>query len=92
MNAKLTLLAMLLVGFQFAPVHLLSKKLKRTTRLMMQERSTLSGFVTEHNQGALLRRLFASDRRNREAFERNLEHYEKLTDKQAAGGYPSSTC
>ncbi|PYI57249.1 ABC transporter ATP-binding protein [Paenibacillus flagellatus] len=84
MNAKLTLLAVLLVGFQFALAHVLSKKLKRTTRLMMQERSALSGFVTEHIQGALLSRLFASERRDREAFERHLERYEKLTDKHAA--------
>ncbi len=54
LNMKLTLLAVLLVGIQFALAHLLSRRLKTTTRQMMSYRSILSGFIFEKNPGSLL--------------------------------------
>jgi len=83
MNLKLTLLAMLLVGFQFVLAYLLSKKFKQSTASMMKYRSVLSGFVLEKIQGAFISKLFASEQRDKEELDRHLEVYEKLTTKQA---------
>ncbi|WP_274364031.1 ABC transporter ATP-binding protein [Paenibacillus thermotolerans] len=83
LNAKLTLLAVLLVGVQFTLAHLLSKKLKKTTKEMMQYRSVLSGFVFEKIQGAFLSKLFSSEKRDQEELDGHLNRYERLTDRQA---------
>lgn len=83
LNLELTLLAVVLVGIQFALARMLSGKLKRTTRQMMNYRSVLSGFVLEKIQGAFVSKLFASEKRDREELDRHLERYERLTDRQA---------
>ncbi|TJY40912.1 ABC transporter ATP-binding protein [Cohnella pontilimi] len=83
LNLKLTLLAVLLVGFQFLLAHLLSKKFKKSTAAMMKYRSVLSGFVFEKIQGAFISKLFASEQRDKQELDRHLEQYEQLTDKQA---------
>ncbi len=84
LNVKLTLLSVLLVGIQFALAHILSKKLKITTRRMMNYRSVLSGFIFEKIQGAFLSKLFSSEKRDKEELDRHLDRYERLTDKQAS--------
>lgn len=83
MNVKLALLAVLLVGIQFGLAHLLAKRLKKTTREVMDYRSTLSGFVYEKIQGAVLAKLFATGKRDELAFEDRLRRYDTLTDRQA---------
>ncbi|GIQ61567.1 hypothetical protein PACILC2_01350 [Paenibacillus cisolokensis] len=47
LNVNLALLSVLLVSIQFVLAHILSKKLKTTTRQMMNYRSVLSGFILE---------------------------------------------
>ncbi|TMV47409.1 ABC transporter ATP-binding protein [Paenibacillus mesophilus] len=83
LNAKLTVLAVLLVGFQFGLAHVLSKRFKTTTRSMMNYRSVLSGFIFEKIQGAFISKLFASEKRDKEELDRHLNRYEVLTDKHA---------
>jgi len=83
LEAKLTLLAVLLVGVQFGLAHLLSKKFKRTTRHAMNYRSVLSGFIFEKIQGAVLAKLFSSEKRDLSELDHHLRQYEALTDQQA---------
>jgi len=83
LNANLCLLAVLLVSVQFALAHLLSKRLKTTTRQMMNYRSVLSGFIFEKIQGAFLSKLFSSEKKDKEELDRHLINYERLTDRQA---------
>ncbi|MED4599464.1 ABC transporter ATP-binding protein [Paenibacillus validus] len=83
LNVKLTLLAVLLVGIQFALAHLLSRRLKTTTRQMMSYRSILSGFIFEKIQGAFWSKLFSAERKDKEELDQHLIHYERLTDHQA---------
>lgn len=83
LNMKLTLLAVLLVGIQFALAHLLSRRLKTTTRQMMSYRSILSGFIFEKIQGAFWSKLFSAERKDKEELDQHLIHYERLTDHQA---------
>jgi len=83
LHARLTLLAALLVALQFALAHLLSKRLKTTTKHMMNYRSVLSGFVIEKIQGAFLSKLFGSETKDKEELKSHLQAYEKLTDRQA---------
>ncbi|RNB78531.1 ABC transporter ATP-binding protein [Brevibacillus fluminis] len=83
LDLSLTLLAVLLVGVQFSLAHILSKKLKKTTRHMMSYRSVLSGFVFEKIQGALLSKLFSAEKRDKEQLDQHLKHYERITDQQA---------
>ncbi|MGG1612641.1 ABC transporter ATP-binding protein [Paenibacillus sp. FSL K6-2441] len=83
LNPVLTLLAVLLVAIQFTLSHILSRRVKGTTRQMMGCRSALSGFVFERIQGAILARLFQSEERDIEQLERHLEQFERMTDKQA---------
>jgi len=80
---QLTLLAVSLVGFQFALAHLLSKKLKLTTSRMMKYRSVLNGFIFEKIQGAFLSKLFSTEKKDNEELDRHLTQYEQLTDRQA---------
>jgi ABC-type multidrug transport system fused ATPase/permease subunit len=82
-NIKLTILAVLLVSFQFLLAHFLSKRFKVSTRNMMNYRSVLSGFIFEKIQGALISKLFSSERRDKEELDQHLEHFEVLTDKHA---------
>lgn len=83
LNVTLTLLAVMLVGIQFALAHVLSKRLKSTTQHMMKYRSVLSGFIMEKIQGSILSKLFSAERRDQEQLDRHLERYEQLTSKQA---------
>ncbi len=83
MHAKLTLLAVALVGAQFALAHLFSKRLKLATQEMMRGRSVLSGFIFEKIQGAFLAKLFSAERKDREELDRHLARYEQATDRQA---------
>lgn len=83
LNMQLTLLAIGLVGFQFLLAHLLSKKLKASTRDMMKYRSVLSGFIFEKIQGAFISKLFAAERRDKEELDRHLGEYDVLTNRQA---------
>jgi subfamily B ATP-binding cassette protein MsbA len=83
LNVNLTLLSVLLVSVQFALARLLSGKLKATTRQMMNYRSVLSGFIFEKIQGAFISKLFASEKKDKEEFDRHLVRYEHLTDRQA---------
>ena len=83
LNAKLSILAMLLVGFQFGLAHMLSRRLKMTTREMMNYRSVLSGFIFEKIQGAFLSKLFSTERKDKEELSRHLRQYEQITDRQA---------
>ncbi|WP_027093437.1 ABC transporter ATP-binding protein [Cohnella thermotolerans] len=83
LNLELTLLSVLLVGFQFTLAHFLSRKVKSTTRSMMNYRSVLSGFVFEKIQGALWSKLFLAEKRDREQLDRHLEQYGRITDRQA---------
>jgi ABC-type multidrug transport system fused ATPase/permease subunit len=83
LNVKLTLFAILLVGIQFTLAHLFSKRLKSTTRQMMNYRSGLSGFIFEKIQGAFLSKLFSSEHKDKEELDQHLTRYEHLTDSQA---------
>ncbi|GIP37366.1 putative multidrug export ATP-binding/permease protein YgaD [Paenibacillus sp. J31TS4] len=83
LHAPLTLMAVLLVGLQFALAHFFSKRLKQTTRQLMKYRSVLSGFVFEKIQGAFLSRLFAAERKDKEELGKHLVRFEHLTDRQA---------
>jgi len=83
LNPMLTLLAVVLVGIQFLLANLLSRRVKSTTREMMKYRSVLSGFVFEKIQGALLSKLFQSERRDREELDRHLDRYGRFADRQA---------
>ena len=83
LNANLALLSVLLVSIQFVLAHILSKKLKTTTRQMMNYRSVLSGFILEKIQGAFWSKLFSAEIRDQEELDRHLDRYERLTDKQA---------
>lgn len=83
LNINLTILAILLVGFQFVLAHYLSKKLKKSTRDMMKYRSVLSGFIFEKIQGAFISKLFSAENRDKAELEQHLEQYEVLTDKHA---------
>jgi ABC-type multidrug transport system fused ATPase/permease subunit len=83
LNIKLTILSVLLVGFQFVLAHLLSKKFKKSTRKMMRYRSVLSGFIFEKIQGAFLAKLFASEKRDKEELDQHLTHFDTLTNKHA---------
>jgi ATP-binding cassette, subfamily B, putative efflux pump len=83
LNLKLTLLAVFLVGFQFALAHFLSKKFKKSTRSMMNYRSVFSGFIFEKIQGAFISKLFASEKRDKAELDRHLDEYEVLTDEHA---------
>lgn len=92
LNLKLTLLAVLLTGIQFLLAHILSKRLKRTTRHMMSYRSILTGFIMEKIQGSFLSKLFSSEKKDQEELDRHLERYERLTDKQAVINAISLAC
>lgn len=83
LNLQLTLLAVLLVGFQFGLAHFLLKRFKKSTSSMMNYRSVISGFIFEKIQGAFISKLFASEKRDKEELDRHLEHYEVLTDRHA---------
>lgn len=83
MNPKLAILAMLLVGIQFVLAHFLSRRLKKTTREVMNYRSVLSGFVYEKIQGAVLAKLFATEKQDEKSFDDRLKHYDGMTDRQA---------
>ena len=83
LHARLTALAVVLVGVQFTLAHLLSKKVKSTTRQMMNYRSVLGGFLFEKIQGALLSKLFSSDKKDRDELVEHLARYERITDRQA---------
>ncbi|MCR2805822.1 ABC transporter ATP-binding protein [Paenibacillus soyae] len=82
LNPELTLIAVLLVGFQFVLAHVLSRKVKSTTRTVMNYRSVLSGFVLERIQGALWSKLFQSEKRDRELLDGHLDQYSRMTDRQ----------
>lgn len=83
LNIQLTLLAVLLVGFQFLLAHVLSKRFKQSTRSMMAYRSVLSGFIFEKIQGAFLSKLFSAEKRDEAELNSHLELYEGLTDRHA---------
>lgn len=83
LNPVLTLLAVLLVAIQFTLAQVLSRRVKSTTRQMMSCRSVLSGFIFERIQGALLSKLFQSEKRDSEQLDRHLKRFERMTDKQA---------
>lgn len=83
LNVKLTILSILLVSFQFVLAHFLSKKFKKSTRIMMNYRSVMSGFIFEKIQGAFLSKLFASEKRDKAELDQHLFHFDKLTDKHA---------
>lgn len=82
MNFMLAVMAVLLVGIQFVFAHFLSKRLKKTTREVMNYRSVLSGFIYEKIQGAVLAKLFATEKRDEKAFDDRLRHYDGMTDRQ----------
>jgi subfamily B ATP-binding cassette protein MsbA len=81
MNVKLTLLAMMLVGFQFIYANFLRTKFKKITKDMMKYRSILNGFILEKIQGALISKLFGAEKKDREGLDTHLNAYEKLTNK-----------
>lgn len=83
LNVKLTILSVLLVGLQFILAHILSKRLKKSTRSMMQYRSVMSGFIFEKIQGAFLSKLFASEKKDKEELDQHLTQFDKLTDRHA---------
>ncbi|MGV3487309.1 MAG: ABC transporter ATP-binding protein [Tuberibacillus sp.] len=83
LNVKLTLLAVVLVGFQFVLAHVLSKKLKSSTKKMMSYRSVMSGFIFEKIQGAFISKLYAAEKRDKEELDGHLNHFDKLTDQHA---------
>ncbi|MCI3921185.1 ABC transporter ATP-binding protein/permease [Paenibacillus sp. TRM 82003] len=83
LHLKLTILAVLLVGIQFTLAHLFSKRLKNTTRQMMNYRSVLSGFIFEKIQGAFLSKLFSSEKKDKDELNEHLDQYERITDHQA---------
>jgi ATP-binding cassette, subfamily B, putative efflux pump len=83
LNIKLTILAIVLVSFQFILAHYLSKKFKTSTRTMMSYRSVMSGFIFEKIQGAFLSKLFASEKRDKAELDQHLTHFDTLTDKHA---------
>jgi subfamily B ATP-binding cassette protein MsbA len=83
LNVKLTLASVLLVGIQFLIAHFLTVRLKRSTREMMLYRSMLSGFVFEKIQGAVVSKLFSTEKKDAEQFNKHLQHYDRITDKQA---------
>ncbi|MFE8700487.1 ABC transporter ATP-binding protein [Cytobacillus sp. FJAT-54145] len=83
LNIQLTVLAVLLVGFQFLIAHLLSRRLKDSTRNMMNFRSVLSGFIFEKIQGAIIAKLFSSEKRDQKDLHRHLDAYEVLTEKNS---------
>lgn len=83
LNVKLTILSVFLVGLQFILAHILSKRLKKSTRSMMQYRSVISGFIFEKIQGAFLSKLFASEKRDKEELDQHLTQFDKLTDRHA---------
>jgi ATP-binding cassette, subfamily B, putative efflux pump len=82
-NIPLTLLAIFLVGFQFLLAHFLSKRLKKSTRSMMQYRSVMSGFIFEKIQGAFISKIFMAEKRDKEQLDEHLENYEALTSSHA---------
>ncbi|TWT14288.1 ABC transporter ATP-binding protein [Planomicrobium sp. CPCC 101079] len=82
-NVPLTLLAIFLVGFQFLLAHFLSKRLKQSTRNMMQYRSVMSGFIFEKIQGAFISKLFSAEKRDKQQLDEHLERYETLTGRHA---------
>lgn len=82
-NVPLTLLAIFLVGFQFLLAHFLSKRLKQSTRNMMQYRSVMSGFIFEKIQGAFISKLFSAEKRDKQQLDEHLDRYETLTGKHA---------
>ncbi len=92
LNLPLTLLAVLLVGFQFLLAHVLAKKLKKATGQMMSYRSALNGFVFEKIQGVFISKLFAAEKRDRADLNRRLDEYERLTDRQAKRNAVSLSC
>ncbi|MFT4417074.1 ABC transporter ATP-binding protein [Fredinandcohnia humi] len=81
LHVRLTILAVLLVGFQFVLAHFLSKRFKESTRSMMNYRSVLSGFIFEKIQGAFIAKLFSSEKRDQEELNSHLKQYNALTDK-----------
>lgn len=83
LNVQLTVLAILLVGFQFILAHLFSKKLKVSTRNMMNYRSVLSGFIFEKIQGAFIAKLFLSEKRDQAELDQYLFHYQGLTEEHS---------
>lgn len=85
LDLKLTLLAVLLVGFQFALAHLLSRRLKTTTSQMMSYRSVLSGFIFERIQGAFLSKLFSAEKKDKEELEQRLGSL-RASDRSASQG------
>jgi ABC-type multidrug transport system fused ATPase/permease subunit len=92
LNLKLTLLSVLLTGIQFTLAHILSKRLKRTTRHMMGYRTVLTGFLIEKIQGSFLSKLFSSEKKDEEELDQHLERYERITDKQAVINAVSLAC
>ena len=83
MNSRLAILSVVLVSIQFFLAHILSKRLKKSTRDVMRYRSVMSGFVFEKIQGAFLSKLFSSEKRDREQLDHHLVHFDTLTDKHA---------
>ncbi|WP_308639786.1 ABC transporter ATP-binding protein [Paenibacillus silvisoli] len=83
LNLELALLAVTLVGIQFGLAHVMSRKVKATSRQMMNYRSVLSGFVFERIQGAVWSKLFQTEKRESEQLDRHLEQFESITDRQA---------
>jgi ATP-binding cassette, subfamily B, putative efflux pump len=83
LNIKLTILAIVLVSFQFILAHYLSKRFKKSTRTMMSYRSVISGFIFEKIQGAFLSKLFSSEKRDKAELNQHLTHFDTLTDKHA---------
>jgi ATP-binding cassette, subfamily B, putative efflux pump len=83
LDVKLTILAIVLVTFQFVLAHYLSKKFKKSTKNMMSYRSVMSGFIFEKIQGAFLSKLFASEKRDKEELNQYLANYDNLTGHHA---------
>ncbi|MFJ7726635.1 ABC transporter ATP-binding protein [Neobacillus sp. NPDC097160] len=83
LNVKLTILSVVLVGFQFMLAHILSKRFKKSTRNMMRYRSVMSGFIFEKIQGAFLSKLFAAEKRDKQELDQHLTHFDTLTDQHA---------
>lgn len=83
LNVKLTILSVVLVGFQFMLAHILSKRFKKSTRNMIRYRSVMSGFIFEKIQGAFLTKLFAAEKRDKQELDQHLTHFDTLTNQHA---------
>lgn len=83
LNPVLAIISIALISIQFLLAHFFSKKFKVSTKNMMNERSSLNGFIFEKIQGAFISKLFSAEKRDKRDLDDRLDQYEVLTDKHA---------